>query len=70
MQYKDDNLLQQSADGELYAELYQRYASVLMEQAKFRSIQRQTAVVESAASGRKHLPPFGKRRQVRVHLCF
>ncbi|HTK07212.1 MAG TPA: RNA polymerase sigma factor [Ktedonobacteraceae bacterium] len=29
MQYKDDKLLQQSSYGELYAELYQRYASVL-----------------------------------------
>src|SRR5581483_11537001 len=29
MQYKDDKLLQGSSYGELYAELYQRYASVL-----------------------------------------
>ena len=29
MQYKEDNLLKQSSDGELYAELYRRYASAL-----------------------------------------
>src|SRR5438309_947010 len=29
MQYKDDKLLQRSSEGELYAGLYRRYASVL-----------------------------------------
>ena len=43
MQYKDDNLLKQSSYGELYAELYRRYASVLFAYAYQQTSSREDA---------------------------